>query len=173
MTESEFWDLIESFDWDELGDDEAVVEPAVEKLAAGTVDNINAFTEHLHRFLYTLDTREHARYAYLGEADPDNGDDYISADDFLYTRCVVVANGREYYAEVLNDPSQMPREMEFEHLLYVAPDAYERKTGDDYDYASGWDFESFSNKEGWAPNENTRPGTMTGENVPPGNRRPV
>ncbi|MDO4761054.1 MAG: DUF4240 domain-containing protein [Corynebacterium sp.] len=174
MTETEFWELIDSFDWEHSGDDEAVVAPAVETLAGKTIDEINAFTDHLSRLLFNLDTREHARYAYLGEADPDNGEDYISADDFLYTRCVVVANGEKYYKKVLANPQHMPQDLEFEHLLYVAADAYERKTGEDYDYyCTQWDRESFSNVEGWAPNTNTTPGSATGKHVPPGNRRPV
>lgn len=107
--------------------------------------------------------------------DPDDGDAYISADSFLYERCVVVANGRELYEQVLADPMAFPQDLEFESLLYVAVTAYERLTGEDVrdvleDEPS---YETFSNAEGWAPTEATRPGVFTGEHVPPLNRRPT
>src|SRR6478735_2562287 len=106
MNESAFWDIIELFDWDKTGDDDAVLEPAVQALAAldQDADAIFSFANILSEKLHALDTREHCRSCYAGELDPDNGNDYISADDFLYSRCVVVANGRDYYASVLADP---------------------------------------------------------------------
>ena len=51
---------------------------------------------------------------------------YFSVDEFLYSRCVVVANGKDYYYEVLNNPTKMPKDLEFESLLYIACDAYEK-----------------------------------------------
>jgi hypothetical protein len=110
---------------------------------------------------------------YEGEADPDDGDDYISADDFLYRRCVVVANGRELYDEALRDPSQMPQDLDFEALIYLPGRAYEQKTGAEYDHATRVSFESFSNKDGWKPGPRTTPGKFTGPDIPPGNRRPT
>ena len=49
----------------------------------------------------------------------------------------------------------------------------ELKTGDEFDHLSPRSYESFSNKAGWAKTAKTRPGRFTGENVPPGNRRPT
>src|SRR5690242_4753322 len=117
MNEDAFWSLIAQLDWDEAGDDDAVLEPAVEALAAMEEKDIFKFEDMLAEKLHALDTREHCRACYAGELDPDNGDDYISADDFLYARCVVVANGREFFEAVRADPTQMPQEMEFEALL--------------------------------------------------------
>ncbi|MBI1246717.1 DUF4240 domain-containing protein [bacterium] len=173
MNENTFWDIIESFDWEATGDDEEVMEPAIAALAALDKDSIYQFEEILAEKLYALDTREHCRACYAGELDPDNGDDYISADDFLYSRCVVVANGRKFFASVLTDPTQMPQDMEFESLLSLPSEAYERKTGEEYDHLTALSYESFQNTAGWAPNANTRPGKSTGDNVPPGNRRPT
>jgi hypothetical protein len=62
---------------------------------------------------------------------------------------VVVANGQDYYALVLVDPKQMPKDMEFEALLSVAREAYERKTGRDWDYVSPVSYETFNNAAGW------------------------
>lgn len=172
MSEETFWEIIALFDWDESGDDEAVMAPAVEALAARSAEDIARFQDILAEKLHALDTREHARGAYAGTADPDDGDTYISADDFLYVRCVVVANGRAFYEKVLADPTAMPTELEFESLLYLATQAHEEKTGTELDHSPPVDFESFSNAEGWKPTASTRPGKFTGPNVPPGNRRP-
>jgi len=71
--------------------------------------DIAAFEGILAAKLYALDTREQARWCYRGQSDPDN-DDYISSGGFLYSRCVVVANGREFFEHVLADPSNsLPR----------------------------------------------------------------
>ena len=132
MNESTFWDLIESFDWDKTGDDNAVLEPACKALTAHDEDAIFDFDNMLAEKLHALDTRKHCRAGYMGQLDPDNGDDYISADGFLYSRCVVVANGRDFYASVLADPTKMPQGLEFESLLSLPAFAYERKTGKEY-----------------------------------------
>ncbi len=88
------------------------------------VANIYLFADRLSAKLYHLDTRAHAT-AYAAN-EPDN---FISADDFLYARCAVVAEGKAYYEKVLNDPAQMPDNIVFEPLLYLADDAFEMKMG--------------------------------------------
>lgn len=173
MNEALFWDLIGRFDWNETGDDDAVLLPAVTALSRMTVEDIFAFDDLLAEKLYALDTREVCRGIYRGSLDPDNGDDDISADDFLYARCVVVANGKKLFDAVLADPSEAPQELEFEALLYLARMAYERKTGGEYDHLTPLSWESFSNKAGWAPTSATKSGKYTGANIPPGNRRPT
>jgi hypothetical protein len=173
MSEDLFWEIIARLDWDKTGDDDQVLQPAVDALAALPEADIFEFDEILNEKLYALDTREHARHVYEGEVDPDDGDEYISADDFLYKRCVVVANGRELYEAALGDPSQMPKDLEFEALIYVPGRAYEQKTGAEYDHATRLSFESFSNKDGWKPTAQTKPGKFTGPDIPPGNRRPT
>jgi hypothetical protein len=171
MTEAEFWDVIALFDWDESGEDEAVLETARIALTKLSAREICAFDDILSEKLHALDTRAHCKACYERDLDPDNGDDYISADAFLYSRCVVVANGRDFYELVLADPSQMPQEMEFESILYLAAGAFEEKTGESYEHVSPVDHESFQNAAGWAPTPSTRPGKFTGDNIPPGNRR--
>ncbi|MGC4118463.1 MAG: DUF4240 domain-containing protein [Myxococcales bacterium] len=173
MTEKVFWEVISLLDWRKTGDDDAVLAPAIRALAKMSTTDIERFDDLLAERLFALDTREHARQMFEGEADVDNGDDYISADGFLYGRCVVVANGRDFFEAVLADPRKTPKGLEFESLLYLASMAFEKKTSHEYDHASPVDFESFSNKEGWAPTAKTRPGRFTGKNIPPGNRRPT
>jgi hypothetical protein len=173
MTEKAFWRIIARFDWKKSGDDKAVLGPACSALAKLPVEAIVAFDDMLSEKLHALDTRAHCEACYAGQQDPDNGDDYISADDFLYSRCVVVANGRGLYESVLETPAEMPQEMEFESLLYLAANAFEEKTGDSYEHVTPVDHESFQNEAGWAATSSTKPGRFTGAGVPPGNRRPT
>jgi hypothetical protein len=147
MSEEEFWLIIDRLDWEHQGNDQKVLAPAIKALAAKSTADICRFEERFAFLLYQLDTRAHA--SNIGEYSYDPESDYVSADGFLYARCVVVANGRGFYETVLRDPVQMPKDMEFESLLYLAPKAYELKTGDDFDYATGCSYESFSNQAGW------------------------
>ena len=43
----------------------------------------------------------------------------------------------------------MPKDMELESLLTLAPRAFERATGREYDHVTAVDFETFSNRAGW------------------------
>ena len=109
--------LIGAFDWANEGDDEAVIEPAVAKLSLLPVEEIAAFQEILAGKLHALDTEAHARS--IGEYAYTSGGDGFSVDWFLSTRCCVVANGRDFFNSVVSDPSAMPKDMEFESLLYL------------------------------------------------------
>ncbi len=173
MSEDVFWRIIALFNWKKTGDDDAVLLPAVAALSRLSVEDIFAFDEILAEKLYALDTRAICRGTYRGQLDPDDGDDYVSADDFLYSRCVIVANGKKFFEKALAKPNEVPQEMEFESLLYVARAAYEKKTGKEYDHATKLSWESFSNEDGWKPTAKTKPGKFTDKNVPPGNRRPT
>src|SRR5207248_2122881 len=105
------------------------------------------FEERFAHLMYQLDTRAHA--SNIGEDSCDPESDYVSADGFVYARCVVVANGKEFYEQVLKDPTKMPKDMEFESLLGLASAAYELKTGEQFEYSTGCSYESFSNPAGW------------------------
>jgi hypothetical protein len=67
----------------------------------------------------------------------------------VYARCVVVANGSDFYEAVFGDLTKMPKDMEFESLLGLASSAYELKTGEQFEYSTGCNCESFSNPTGW------------------------
>jgi len=165
-----FWRLLALFDWSK-NDHHDVTQRAVKALSTMAIVEINEFSEILARLLYSFDTREFCRAVYAGELDPDNGEDYISVDDFLYCRCDLVGNGRAYYDAVVADRSQIIQGCEFEHLLSVADFAYELKTGEDYEYDAAVSYESFSTSAGWAATTDTMPGTYTGPDVPLQNRR--
>lgn len=172
MDEEGFWDILSRLNWKKQGDDEKVTAPAVKVLSQMSKSDIEQFAILMAQKLFALDTREHARAVYKGEVDPDDGDQYISADDFLYRRCVMLVNGRETYENAVKDPTTMLREMEFESILYLARHAYERKTGEELDVVTPVSYESFSNEEGWKPTAQTKSGWTNSERVPPGNRRP-
>lgn len=143
MSEDVFWRILGLFNWKKLGNDEAVIEPAVVALAQMTIDNIERFADILAEKLHALDTEAHARE--IGEDAYKDGR-HFSVDWFLYARCVPVANGCEIYRSILADPT---KDCEFEALLSVAPEAYERKTGLEFEYITPLSYETFTNTAGW------------------------
>lgn len=147
VSDEQFWSLIGRLDWKRLGDDDAVVRPLVNALKALPVEEIYAFDDLLAWKLYALDTEAHARH--MGEESYQGPEEHFSVDSFLYTRCCVVANGREVYQEILRDPAEFPEDAEFGALLYVASEAYEEKTGEKYAHDSPVSYETFSNRVGW------------------------
>lgn len=148
MSEEHFWHIVSLLAWDHVGDDDAVVLPVVTALAAGSDADIISFQDTLAQKLFRLDGMSFARH--IGRGSFTGGDEHFSPDEFLYIRCCVVANGREVYERVLNDPHEMPKEAEFEPLLYIAPDAYKLKTGGaQFSHKTPVSYETFSNKEQW------------------------
>lgn len=143
MRESRFWPLIDALAWRHQGNDTKVIEPVVRALAAASVREIKGFEERMAYCLFKLDTKKHARRM------TKRASDYLSPDDFLYTRCVCVANGKRFYEEVLSNPKRLPTELEFESLLTIAALAYERKTGNEFEYDTGCSYETFSNVRAW------------------------
>lgn len=156
MNEDVFWEMIASFNWSKTGNDDAVLRPAVNRLAAMPIEDIYRFADILSEKLFLLDGIAYASNigedAYKGEGE------HFSVDCFLYARCCVVANGRQYFESVLADPNKMPKDLEFESLLYLPDTAYRKKTKTgQYDYSPKFDFETFSNVDGWRVNEPKRP----------------
>ncbi|MEZ5044367.1 MAG: DUF4240 domain-containing protein [Saprospiraceae bacterium] len=151
LSEDYFWEIISLLDWSKEGDDEAVVEPAIARLASGPVRHILEFADLLSEKLYNLDGLAFAKH--IGE-DSWSPDRYFSVDNFLYARSCVVANGKEIFEKVIHDPRQMPKDFTFEELLYIPSGAYERKTGKAYDYTPAFPIETYSNQESW--NEENR-----------------
>ncbi|MDH5401794.1 MAG: DUF4240 domain-containing protein [Candidatus Heimdallarchaeota archaeon] len=148
MDENKFWEIIDKLDWSHQGDDDAMLEPAVNLLSEMSVEDIYGFEETMALKLYKLDTMKHAMN--IGEGAYVNDEVYFSIDEFLYARCVVVANGRELYEKVLSDPSEFPKDLEFEALLFIAQTAYKLKTEKDWEYSPLNDYETYGNKEEWS-----------------------
>lgn len=145
FSESDFWNVINLLDWRKEDDDEKVVEPLVAFLAESPIAHIYRFSDILAEKLWHLDTYAHAK-VFLDDPEEEG---YLSVDDFLYTRCAVVANGQAYYDKVLDNPALMPIDLTFEPLLYVALKAYKRKTGKNFMPVYAFNYETYSNKNGW------------------------
>ena len=146
MSEEEFWKIIDLLDWEKEGDDEGVLAPAVQYLSQFSKADMARFQDILSEKLYRLDGQRYAEN--IGEHSY-GGEDYFSADIFLYARCCVVANGRELYEHVLDHPEDMPKDLTFEALLYLADEAHQKKTGHSLDHVPAFNYETFFNAEGW------------------------
>jgi Protein of unknown function (DUF4240)/Leucine rich repeat/Leucine Rich repeat len=148
FSEDDFWRTVELLDWTHTGEDEAVIEPAVEALCNRSEKDITAFADILSEKLHRLDgetfAKEIGKDAYKG---PEHR---FARNWFLRVRCCVVANGSEYFQEVLAEPENMPKDLEFEAILRVAAKAYERKTGRKLSLKTKYNYETFGNKHGWA-----------------------
>jgi hypothetical protein len=143
FSNADFWHIISLFDWSQEESDE-IMAAAIKKLAGMPIVNIYLFADKLSERLYQLDTRLHGE-AYL----KNEGDDYLSVDDFLYIRCAVVAEGKTYFDKVLQNPSEFPADISFEPLLSLPHHAYELKTGRAFGYHPTVSYETYSNKKAW------------------------
>lgn len=155
MSETEFWKIIAKFNWKKLGDDAAVIKPAVNALAAWQPAQIRRFEHILAKKLYQIDGIQYAREigedAYVDDKTP------FSVDWFLYARCVVVANGKEAFAHISKNPADMPKDMDFEALLDVARQAYAQRTGEEFEPETPLSYETFSNKALWLESRRSKP----------------
>lgn len=145
MTEERFWHIISLLDWQKEDDDE-IIAPAVEALCDHEAEDIYRFQDILAEKLFHLDRQAFAEQ--IGERRY-GGDRNFSVDVFLYARACVVANGKDFYQKVLQDPTKMPKSFTFEALLYLAPQAFEKKTSKSWSYHPQKSYETFSNREGW------------------------
>lgn len=146
MQLDEFWALITLLDGANIddepaeGEDDTVTEPLVRALAAREPEDIRSFDDRLAELLYELDGQAWAGNAGVcGEFE----------DLFLYCRCCVIANGREFYQAVLANPLLMPAGMEFERLLSVAERAWVRRTGKTYEHVPEFSVEMRANASNW------------------------
>jgi hypothetical protein len=142
VDERQFWKIIALFDWSKEGDDYAVMRPAIDLLARSSVEILGQFDEILAAKLYALDREEYARPTGFGI-------EYFSVDMFLYNRCCVVGNGKEFYERVLKNPSLMNKHMDFESLLYLTERAARKQGIEDFFTSTQFSYETYSNEDGW------------------------
>jgi hypothetical protein len=147
MDENLFWSIIDCLDWSSVGNDAAVIQPAAAKLAELAVEDICAFSEILAEKLYLLDGVAYAREIGTDSFNGSKGN--FAQNWFLYVRCCAVANGKQAFAQILANPSEMPKDMEFQALLSIAPKAYKMKTGHRFNYQTSFNYETFANQEAW------------------------
>ncbi len=146
LQESLFWEVINKIDWTEE-DDEDKMNLAIEFLSRKKVSEIKQFQESLSYKLYQLDTKEHAKN--IGEGSYKDKETHFSIDYFLYVRCCAISNGQIFFVNALNNPKQMPKDLDFEAILYLAEQAYEKRMNKELKYDTGCDYETFSNIKGW------------------------
>jgi len=143
MDEDAFWGIIARLDWGRKGDNVAVQEPAVQALAQLSEEAIAVFEDILSEKLWQLDTEAHARP--FMDKHPKGR---LSVDDFLYVRCCVVANGQAAFEDILTHPEHIP-DLAFGALLNLTDRAFQRKTGRAMDHIPAYDYETYSNTNGW------------------------
>jgi len=142
MNEERFWNIVSLLDWSKEGNDDAVIEPAVRELSRLPESAIRSFYDLLSEKLYLLDGRVYAEHSV-------SPDESISSDLFLYARCCVVANGRDFYEEVLKKPSTFPKDLYFEAFLDIPERAWFRKTGNQMEHLPKYIYETGFNPNGW------------------------
>lgn len=142
LSENSFWEVIGLLDWQKEGDDEAVLEPAVNYLSQQSEAYIFKFYDWLSRLLYQLDGIVYAKPLMEKE-------ELFSSDLFLYARCAVVANGKHYYERILSHPEIFPENLFFEALLELPEKAYKKKSGKKLEYTPEYIYETGFNKKGW------------------------
>jgi hypothetical protein len=149
VTDGEFWEMIRRLSGS--ADPEAV-EGLTAVLARIDATAITGFADRLAEALHALDRRSLAEQPFRDTEAPDGPVVSESADGFLYARCAVVAAGREMFERVLHDESAFARPWDLgaEGLLEVAPEAYERATGREWDHVEPVSYESAANDAGWA-----------------------
>lgn len=147
LSQDDFWDIIDLLNWDEEGNDDAVIAPAVQQLSQLSKEEILAFQEILSQKLFMLDGEKYARE--IGRDCFKGNIKQFSKDWFLAVRCCAVANGQLFYNDVLLDASNIPKDLGFAALTTLAPSAYCRKTGENFNYKTNYSFDSCSNQKGW------------------------
>ena len=145
MTESIFWFIMDMLDWNKQGDDEKVMAPAVRYLSKQSDEEIFDFSDIMAKLLYDIDSKKLAEKIY-------GKDDYFSGDEFLYTRCVALINGKDYYYAVKNGKKKLNRDLEFESILYLPIDAWSKKhkkSPELYPHIAEYSYETGRNSELW------------------------
>lgn len=137
-----FWDLIATLGGWPLADEITPFARLEEKLR--TVRDCEEFEDLLTKCLFDLDRSDLA-----------NAGRRLSDDSFLYYRAAVVVAGEDAYRSVLHGrPEDFRRFTDgtvpsCERLLYVAQHAFERITGESWQYVGELDYETGSNRAQW------------------------
>lgn len=140
-----FWDTMERCDWSQEGDDGRVLAPVIRYLSSQSDSVIFQFDDLMSELLYGLDTKKLA--VQCEKAEP-----LMSDDSFLYSRCVALLNGPDYYEKAKQGGAKEIWKMEFESLLYVPARAWAEKhqrPEEEYPHISPLSYETGSNQEQW------------------------
>ncbi|TRZ39687.1 DUF4240 domain-containing protein [Niallia circulans] len=147
MNDSDFWTLVSLINGTKQIKEG--IQLLITELAKLKVKEIKLFEETLSFKLYLLDTKDHA--CYFGDHSfREEKPNTFSVDLFLYARCAAVSRGEKIYNEILDNPKLMPKNEFLEELLDVTSAAYEEKKGKEFIINATYDYETFSNKNGWS-----------------------
>ncbi len=146
LNEDYFWNLLELIDWNQETDSK-ILSPLLDRLVSLSLENIFQFKEILSEKLFLLDTKVHA--SHIGDYSYVEKSTSFSPDIFLFTRALVVAKGKDFYTRILSNPNLMPKNSDFEAILYLPAEAYTIKTGKEMNYVPKYIPETFSNSKGW------------------------
>ncbi len=128
--EKEFWRVIGLLDWQFVGDDEKVIERAVQHLSRKSNVSVEGFRNTLNEKLISLEDSQFLNMMLNNNLTGIKQN--ITSRHFLYTRCSVIAAGYKYYSAVLNNPSKMKENMEFGCLMELPELALKLKHGSEY-----------------------------------------
>ena len=117
------------------------------RTSARAPGEIREFDDRLAEKLHALDTEANARH--MGQYAFGRRKERFSPDLFLYARCAVIAGGGEAYEQVMANPKEFPKDLEFEAILSIAETAYREATGEEYTHVTATDYETFQNRQGW------------------------
>ncbi len=136
LDEAQFWELIRLFQSKSFDS-----EVLTEALSVMPLKAITQFEEILAHQLYLIDGKKYATVFYK---------EAVSADGFLYWRCGIIAQGKDFFENFLANPFYSENLFPCEPLLYVAEKAYKLKTGlPTFDYIPTHSYETHSNTENW------------------------
>ncbi|PJJ53336.1 DUF4240 domain-containing protein [Hymenobacter chitinivorans] len=127
MTTPEFWQLLDASTAAATGNQSAQADYLSEQLAALEPEQIIEFECQLRQHL-----READDFKIMAALKIMDG--FVSDDSYLYFRCWLVGQGEAVFRQALQDAdtlAQVAQEpyQEFENLLYVATEAFGRRTG--------------------------------------------
>ena len=148
LDDATFWDLIAQIDLSSEAEEQGnELTSLIDSLTELPDAEILGFQDRLSEKLHSLDGQLYARH--MGPEHAWREGHPFSSDHFLYARCYVVAKGKEFYTQVLEDPASMPKEETLEDLLYVVEDAWEAKHEESLEYDPTPSYETYSNAKGW------------------------
>ncbi|PZM97342.1 MAG: hypothetical protein DIU79_02815 [Actinobacteria bacterium] len=149
---NDFWEIIGSSPMRDDTDVQTALDRVAGRLSKVSTDGLVEFAGRLERCLYLLDRRD---FAEIPVELPDGRAFSQTSDHFLYARCACVLSGAAEFDKVLQTGTGFERFVApglqgAEGLLYLAPEIYESRTGEEMMVRSEFSIEWMSNKDGWA-----------------------
>ncbi|MBX0291442.1 DUF4240 domain-containing protein [Hymenobacter sp. HSC-4F20] len=162
MNKTAFWQIIESAKAEAQGDQQVQEQALISSLEKLDLEQIVEFECILREYLIEAD-----HYNIIAAQKIIDG--YVSDDPYLYFRCWLIGQGETVFTNALHTPDSLASVIEdpyqdFEALLYVATEAFGKRTGrteedDSFPRALAserglnYDFGSETKGEDWTENQ--------------------